>query len=730
MSNRNGFTYIPLCAPVGTDGACDTPWHLDPTTGRCEVGGNVSAGKRPTENDWPNRGRAERPDGNAGILMGRDQGYLAFDVDSPANRKAYDSWGLPDTLTHLTGNGRHYIFGWPEGVDRLPGNFDGVLVRGNGQIVAPGSTHQNGKPYSVYLDRPAAELPEEFVRKMLGVGVDVDLAAPAPRAPMAERVAQGGRTEAVTRIAGSLRRIGAPEAAALAAAREANENTFDPPLPDGKVAATVGGIYQRYEPSEELTPRAEMLSLVAPLATNGQHPNPAPPPRPAILARYADIEFPVDALPPVVADWVEVTSRSLSVSPGLVGTAAWPVFGSAIGESRVLRPGDWVVRPIMWSGIIAGVSVRKTPTVGRAAAPLRRVQEALDRDHDARVAAWKKDDPKGRGPEPTPMDLILDDYTTEALSGALVAHPRGILLIQDELAGFIGAMGQYKNGGGADRSRHLSLWAGDPWRTARIGRRAAIQHPHVSVVGGIQPDVIHRLLDGRDGLGSRFLLCYQPRGRKHIADPVPIELTYRYNDVVEDLYRLTPAQFPQKDGGVRLVPNELKWAAGALDAYEKHLERLYAEQADITLPGALGEYWGKLEMYLVRFCIVLTELWHVAEGHEEAVTVDIVNAAAALVDYYKSQGVIVFETGVASPPERYQSAGPIHVQELVEVLKRLGGKATLRRVREFSRKLRCLAPHEMQKTLDDARLQGSVAVEHKTSPNKVQSIELTLLLNK
>jgi hypothetical protein len=70
----------------------------------------------------------------------------------------------------------------------------------------------------------------------------------------------------------------------------------------------------------------------------------------------------------------------------------------------------------------------------------------------------------------------------------LTENPRGVVLVRDELAGWVLAMNQYREGGkGADQQFWLSAWSGANVTVDRKGTHAAgplrVRHPFVGVVG-------------------------------------------------------------------------------------------------------------------------------------------------------------------------------------------------------------------------------------------------------
>ena len=71
-------------------------------------------------------------------------------------------------------------------------------------------------------------------------------------------------------------------------------------------------------------------------------------------------------------------------------------------------------------------------------------------------------DPGETPPSSPPMlpQLYTTDATLEALIQLLHHHPRGLLLVRDELTAWVLGMNMFRAGKGNDRQHWLSLWNG------------------------------------------------------------------------------------------------------------------------------------------------------------------------------------------------------------------------------------------------------------------------------
>jgi Protein of unknown function (DUF3987) len=205
-------------------------------------------------------------------------------------------------------------------------------------------------------------------------------------------------------------------------------------------------------------------------------------PRP--LAPYP--EFPVEILPPVMAEFVQAAV----FPPALVAGAALGAVAVAVGgESQLDIARDWTERAILWIPLIAETGAGKTPLMGFAFDPIRE---------------WRRREGGSR--------VFVADTTVEAHIRNLEADPSTSIVV-DEMTAFLQSLGEYKQGGGGDQGRMLSLWAGGEVDYSRVGgsKKAAnaveihIDRPAVTICGGLQPAKHVLLGPEHDGMRPRWL---------------------------------------------------------------------------------------------------------------------------------------------------------------------------------------------------------------------------------
>ena len=181
------------------------------------------------------------PDANIAVATGRRSGVVVIDVDDDHGKSGSATLAglerkhgrLPDTLTCVTGGGRHLYFAYPGcHVGSTSGVVgDGLDVRADGgYVIVPPSQHYSGAV--CHWNDPAvpiAELPGWLLALMLKKPVTT---APAKAsAPTTALVPVGCRNTELTRTAGKLRARGMDANAIKAELLKVNATSLQRPLP-------------------------------------------------------------------------------------------------------------------------------------------------------------------------------------------------------------------------------------------------------------------------------------------------------------------------------------------------------------------------------------------------------------------------------------------------------------------------------------------------------------------
>ena len=364
-------------------------------------------------------------------------------------------------------------------------------------------------------------------------------------------------------------------------------------------------------------------------------------------------EFPLSALPLTVRQFVREAAASVGCPVDYMGLSTLAALSAAIGDTRrIVIKKDWTEGAAIFGMIVGGPASKKTPAMNLALRPIRERQMALKTEYERQKEEYesalrdyekaKKDGPSElRKPEkPTLGRTYADDTTVERLADILNENRRGVLIIKDELSGWLGAMNQYKQGGkGADRQFWLSVHTNQP---VSVDRKSSdepviVGRPFVSIIGGIQPEVLPDFgKDRGDGLIDRFIPVYpKPRVGRWTDDEISDHVREEYARSLSSLYKLRHANDEEDP-----FPSRVGMTSEAKAIFVAEYNRLHDELESPGFPQRLRPAWGKLEAYLARFALILA-MTRVAEveaqvGIAEYVTRDDMVGAAKLLAYFKN----------------------------------------------------------------------------------------------
>jgi hypothetical protein len=381
--------------------------------------------------------------------------------------------------------------------------------------------------------------------------------------------------------------------------------------------------------------------------------------------------FPVEVFPVPIARFSREAAQAVGVPLDFVGLPILALAGGAIGASRALEiKAQWIQRPLLYVGVVGSPGDGKTPALDLVAKPIYKAQQRLKVEYDAAMEHYEKDheefnrakkDAKNNQdatvpaePEkPTLHRIMVNDATVESLAPILSKNSRGVVMIRDELAAWVTSANQYKGGRGSDRQFWLSNWAGVPATIDRAKHQAGpiiIPHPFVSVVGGVQPDLLATLRDekGRaDGFLDRILFGF-PDGRpapEWTWEELPEGTLSPWNEAITELLRLN-----QQPGTHGPKPELLRLTNEARKHWAELINGVVREQNQRDFPAMLRGPWAKLKVYAARLALIVHLLrWVSGETDEKHVEAESVIRAESLIRYFQSHARKVFATIGADP---------------------------------------------------------------------------------
>jgi len=405
------------------------------------------------------------PDDNIGIATGNISGLIVLDVDGDEGEGSLSSLELkhgklPNTLVARTGSGgRHLYFSLQAGqvIHCSAGRIGiGLDVRGEGgYVVAPPSRHSSGGGYEWQEQCGPVPIPDWLIALM----------HTRPEQKPAShngsgKIPQGQRNAALTSLAGTMRRRGMASEAIEAALQTENKASCDPPLAEQEVrriATSVGRYQPAQNPGTNVALAEEATYEEASLWPDPSHFDELPP------VPVLELDLLPDSLRPLVED----VSERMQAPPEYAAAATIVSLAGCVGRRAAIQPkvhDNWRVIPNLWGAIIAPPGFMKSPMLHAITLPLTQIEanwrekyklemtdyKVQEEQVEIRHQAWKEDYKrsikKGEVPpaernqelsEPTQRRLLLTDATFEKLHEILAQNPAGVLVVRDELTGWL-----------------------------------------------------------------------------------------------------------------------------------------------------------------------------------------------------------------------------------------------------------------------------------------------------
>jgi len=440
--------------------------------------------------------------------------------------------------------------------------------------------------------------------------------------------------------------------------------------------------------------------------------------------------FPADTLPEPLRDFVNLGARAIGCDTSYVGVPLLAMLASAIGNTRriELKRGTWTEPAVLWTAIVGKSGTLKSPALDMPLAPMRARQaqalktyeqkreeyEAALEAHEIAKKNWrskgaKKGEPCPKVPPPPVCErFYCSDVTVEALVDRLQDAPRGLLVVRDELSGLVQGFGQYKQGRGGDVAHWLSMHrAGEVFVDRKSGDKTTIYVPRaaVCITGGIQPAILRRCLTREyheNGFAARLLMTMPPSRAKRWTDAVlPADVQARVEAVFGRIFELEMNQ--TADGS--FTPVDVPLSPGAKTLFVEFYDAHAAEQAKLS--DDLAAAWSKLEGYCARLALVLCYArWALGLASGDEIDATSMSSGIVLTRWFCREALRVYEMFGETDEERER-------RELVELVRRKGGRVTARDVMRSTR--RYPTADDAIGALEDAAQAGLLVVETRGS---------------
>ena len=359
--------------------------------------------------------------------------------------------------------------------------------------------------------------------------------------------------------------------------------------------------------------------------------------------------FPLEIFPKAIRDIIEALEEYENYNVDFSSASFLTVFAAAMGNAWSVRfMTGWISRPIIYMVLVGSPSCGKTPPLQQAVAPLLKLDGEYDMIYCKEMETyrrWERMSAKQREKHSLPEEMkmpqrkchVVVDSTVEALIGALRDNPRGVLIYKDEIDSLLSNFNRYNS---SDEGYFLSLFSGTPFKYSRKSNNEHIflANPYCSIIGTTQPGRLGEQFGGKrmmNGFSSRFLKVYPEIDKMPSWNDtaMPDGVLEEWERIIRKVITVTPSTDQEgKATSIELMFSQdaklriIQWK----DAVNN---KAYAE----TDSDAVRALCGKLETYLVRFCLVI-QIMHCICGESgmDKIEPGTAELAIRLTEYFRN----------------------------------------------------------------------------------------------
>ena len=372
--------------------------------------------------------------------------------------------------------------------------------------------------------------------------------------------------------------------------------------------------------------------------------------------------FPLEIFPKAIRDIIEAIEEYENYNVDFTAASFLTVFAAAMGNTWSVRfMTGWVSRPIIYMVLVGSPSCGKTPPLQQAVAPLLKLDGEYDMIYCKEMETyrqWERMSAKQREKHSLPEAMkmpqrkchVVVDSTVEALIGALRDNPRGVLIYKDEIDSLLSNFNRYNS---SDEGYFLSLFSGTPFKYSRKSNNEHIflANPYCSIIGTTQPGRLGEQFGGKrmmNGFSSRFLKVYPEIDKMPSWNDtaMPASVLEEWERIIRKVVAATPSTDQEgKATSIELLFSQesklriIQWK-------DEVNNKVYAE----TDSDAVRALCGKLETYLVRFCLVI-QIMHCICGESgmDKIEPGTAELAIRLTEYFRNMESRIapeIETGI------------------------------------------------------------------------------------
>jgi hypothetical protein len=367
------------------------------------------------------------------------------------------------------------------------------------------------------------------------------------------------------------------------------------------------------------------------------------------ISLHPKLELPIWGLPRFIQDFIEDVTMVRQAPRDFAVAGIFAAISAIIGNKVSIR-GKFNNPLMIWIVNVAPSGCGKSQPIKDILQPLFIEDRKLFIEYIKKKNDWKEQGDESK-PKPILKQLFINDSTPEARNEVLFKNIGGITLCRDEIAGAIDDIGRYNKSG--EVAQMISIYDGTEYRINRkTDEPSYIEKPFMSLIGGIQPDILQdtfgRKVLLKNGFVPRFLFCF--------PDNVdyPKYNDNRLNERIFEMWNNSILELMDKFRAKEIENNEdfdntkepyqtynISLSGEAEKEYQLYYNYLQDKKREAT-NSYIESIYSKLQIQVIRIAGI-TQMANYIQDREMSITAKSMDYAIECAGYFEQTAQKVYE---------------------------------------------------------------------------------------